>query len=87
MNVQVIEKAQKKAQFFFAGKGKRFIMKLFFEEFNLIFFTAESAWPVLKCNQSSDVLENFEVHFFYSMVEEITLLKGNLCIYKCFIDV
>ena len=62
-------------------------MKLFFEEFNLIFFTAESAWPVLKCNQGSDVLENFEVHFFHSMVEEITLLKGNLCIYKCFIHV
>ena len=63
MNVQVIEKAQKKAQFYFAGKGKHFIMKLFFEEFNLIFFTAESAWPVLKCNEGSDVLENFEVHF------------------------
>ena len=85
MNVQVIEKAQKKAQFF-AGKGKHFIMKLFFEEFNLVFFTAESAWPVLKCNEGSDVLENFEI-VFYSMVEEITLLKGNLCIFKCFIDV
>ena len=23
-----------------------------------------SAWPVLKCNQDGDVLENFEVHFF-----------------------
>ena len=40
-------------------------MKLFFEEFNLIFFTAESAWPVLKCNQGSDVLENFEVNFLH----------------------
>ena len=40
-------------------------MKLFFEEFNLIFFTAESAWPVLKCNQGSDVLENFAVNFLH----------------------
>ena len=63
MNVQVIEKAQKKAQFYFAVKGKHFIMKLFFEEFNLISFTAASAWPVLKCNEGSDVLENFEAHF------------------------
>ena len=62
--VQVVEKAQKKARFFvFVGKGKLLIMKLFFEEFNLIFFTAEKAWPVLKCNQGSNVLENFEVHF------------------------
>ena len=62
MNVQVIEKAQKKAQVFFEGKGKLFIIK-FFEEFNLIFFTAESTWPVLKCSKGSDVLENLEVHF------------------------
>ena len=47
------------------SKGKLFITKLFFEEFNLIFFTAESAWPVLKCNQGSDVLENFEVNFLH----------------------
>ena len=59
--VQVIDRAQKKAQSSFCGQGKFFIMKLFFEEFNLIFFTAESAWPALKCNQGSGVLENFEV--------------------------
>ena len=49
-------------------------MKLFFEEFN-IFFTAESAWPVLKCNQGSDIFENFEV-VVYSVVKEITFWKG-----------
>ena len=63
MNVQVIEKAQKKSSvFFLAGKGKLFVIKLFFEEFNLIVFTAENPWPVLKCRQGSDVLENFEVY-------------------------
>ena len=82
---RLLKKLKRKLSFF-AGKGKHFIMKLFFEEFNLVFFTAESAWPVLKCNEGSEVLENFEV-VFYSMVEEITLLKGNLCIFKCFIDV
>ena len=80
----LLKKLKQKLSFLFVGKGKLFIMKLFFEEFNLIFFTAESAWPVLKCNQG-----NFEVHFFifYSMVKEITLLKGNLCIYECLIDI
>ena len=57
--VQVIKKAKKNAQFFFVGKGKLFNMKLFLEEFNLIFFKTESAWPVLKCNQGSDVLVHF----------------------------
>ena len=40
-SVQVIEKAQKKAQFSFRGQRKAFHYRLFFEEFNLIFFTAE----------------------------------------------
>ena len=40
-SVQVIEKAQKKAQFSFCGQRKAFRYRLFFEEFNLIFFTAE----------------------------------------------
>ena len=45
------------------GKGKLNIMNLFFEEFNLIFYTEEAAWSVLKCNQGNDVLENIEAHF------------------------
>ena len=39
--VQVIEKLKRKLSFLFVAKGKPFIMKLFFEELNLIFFTAE----------------------------------------------
>ena len=35
------EKVQKNAQFPFCGQRKLFVMKLFFEEFNLVFFTAE----------------------------------------------
>ena len=59
---RLLKKLKRKLSFLFEGKGKLFTMKFFFEEFDLIFFTAESAWPVLKCNQGSDVLENFEVH-------------------------
>ena len=39
--VQVIEKVQKKAQFSFCGQRNAFIMKLFFKEFNLVFFKVE----------------------------------------------
>ena len=50
-------------------------MQFFFEE-DLIFFTAESAWPVLKCNQGSDVLENFEVHFLlYGQGNYVNVVK------------
>ena len=84
--VQVIERAQKKAQFSFCGQRKAFhheilrgIEPYFLHGGALVgLFSA-----VLK---GSHVLENFEVHI-YSMVKElITLLKGNLCISKCFID-
>ena len=59
---RLLKKLKRKLSFLSEAKGKLFTMKLFFEEFDLIFFTAESAWPVVKCNQGSDVLENFEVH-------------------------
>ena len=59
---------------------------MFFEEFNLVFLTTESAWPVLKGKQGSDILENFEVNFsLYG--HENYFVKRNLCIYKWFIDV
>lgn len=83
---RLLKKLKKKLSFFLAGKGKLFVIKLFFEEFNLIVLTAENPWPVLKCRQGSDVLENFEVYRLLCG-QGITLLKGNLRIYKCFIDV
>ena len=46
-----------------------------------LFSSRWSAWPVLKCNQGGDVFENFEVYFFYSMVNKITFLKGNLPVF------
>ena len=59
--VQVMEKVQKKAQFSFCVQRKVFIMKLFFEEFNIVFFKVDH----LTCfeMQPRHVMENFEVHF------------------------
>ena len=42
-------------------------------------------WTATK---SATFLKNFQVtYILHIMLEESTLLKGNLCIYKCFIDV
>ena len=70
---RLLKKLKGKLSFLFVAKTKLFIMKLFFEEFS--FFTAESAWSILKCNKGSDILGNFEV-IFYSIVKEITFWKG-----------
>ena len=34
---------------------------------SILFSSRRSAWPVLKCNQDGDVLENFAVHFFFTL--------------------
>ena len=76
--VQVIEKVQTKAQVSFCGQMKAFHHELFFEEFNVIFFTAEHMACFCKCNQGSNVLEHFKVHFLlYGQLGN----KGNLCNY------
>ena len=42
---RLLRKFKRKSSFRFVGKWKLFIVKLFFEEFNLLFFTAEHlAW-------------------------------------------
>ena len=51
-------KFKRMLSFLFVEKGKLFIKKSSFEEFNLVFFTTE-LWSVLKCNS----LLNFQVHF------------------------
>ena len=82
---RLLIKCKRKLSFLVVGKGKFFIMKLFFEEFNL-FSSRWSACPV--CFEMQPRQRRFgEFWGFYSMVKEITFLKGNLCIYKCFIDI
>ena len=58
-NVQVIEKAQKKFSFLFVGKGKLFIKDCSLK--NSLHCRALGLFQ--KCNQGSDVLDNFKVHF------------------------
>ena len=80
---RLLKNLKRKLSSLFVGKGKRIIMKLLIEEFNFIFFTAESAWPVLNISKAATFWRILR-HTFHSLVREITLLKGNLCIYKCF---
>ena len=55
------EKVQKNAQLSFCGGREAFIKKSSFEEFNLVFFTAEPMfWNATK---SAKFLLNFQVHF------------------------
>ena len=42
----------------------------------------------LTATKSATFLKDFQVtYILHIMLEESTLLKGNLCIYKCFVDV
>ena len=78
------KKFKRMLSFLSVDKPELFAMKLSFKEFTLVFFTADrSAWLVL--NQLRFV-KKLEVHSVYSMVKESTFLKGNLCIYKGFMD-
>ena len=52
--------------FLFVEEGKLFIEKSSFEEFNLVFFTTD-LWSVLKCNQGSEVLLNFQVRIHFAL--------------------
>ena len=41
----------------------------------------------MKCNQGSEVFAEFSGTFCAPVAKTITFLKGNLCIFKCFLDV
>ena len=72
--------------FLFVEEGELFIKKLSFEEFKLVFFSTER----MVCFEMQPRQWSFCWIFRYilhSMVKTITFLKGNLCIFKCFIEV
>ena len=58
---RLLKKLKRKLSFLFVGKGKCFIIYCSSRN-STLFSSLRSAWPVLKCNQGSDVLENLEVH-------------------------
>ena len=64
--VQVIEKLQKKAQFYFCGQRKAFHYEIVLRGIQPYFLHRGAlGLSVMKCNQGSDVFENFEVHFLF----------------------
>ena len=58
-------KFKRKLSFLFVGKGNLLLSALWncSSRNSTLFASRWSVWPVLNCNQGSDVLENFEVHF------------------------
>ena len=77
------EKAEKNAQFSFCGK--LFVMKLSFEEVNIVFFMAERL-VCFEPTKASRFMKKLQVHSeLYAQGKYFS--KGNFCIYKGFIDV
>ena len=80
-------KFKRMLSFFFVNKRTLFAMTLSFEEFNLVFYTADrSAWLVLN-QQGSEVSEDTWGTIRTLWSKKSTFLKGNFCIYKGFMDV
>ena len=74
--------------FLFVEEGKLFIKMLAFEEFNVVFFTAERMMVCsLKCQQPRQrrICWIFR-YILHSLAKKITFLKGNVCTYICFKD-
>ena len=66
--VQVVENVQKKAQFSFCGQRKAFLYEIVSRGIQPYFLHGGAlGLSVLKCNQGSDVLENFEVHLLINV--------------------
>ena len=78
---RLLRKSKRKLSFLLVGKGKLFITKLFFEEFNLIFFTVERLACFEMQPRRRRFWEFWGIYFFYSMVKKITFLKGNLPVF------
>ena len=72
--------------FLFEKEGQLFIKKSSFKEFNLVSFTVER----MVCFEMQPRQQSFCWIFMYilhPMAKTITFLKGNLCIFKYFIDI
>ena len=80
-------KFKRMLSFLFVEEGRLVIEKLSFEEFSLVFFTTERmvCFEMQPCKQWSFCW--IFRYILHSMAKTITFLKGNLCIFKCFIDV
>ena len=81
-------KLKRMLRFVFVDKRELFALKLSFEEFNFVLFTADP--ERLACFEKTEAarfLKKLEVHSVNAMVKESTFSKGNFCIYEGFLDV
>ena len=58
--------SSKESSVFFLWAEESFLLWNCSSRNSISFSSRRSAWPVLKCNQGGNVLENFEVHFFFT---------------------
>ena len=80
----------KSSFFFFLGTKKSFKLQNLPSRTSTLFLSRRIGALVLfwTATKSATFLKNFQVtYILHIMLKESTLLKGNLCIYKCFIDV
>ena len=74
---------------FLFGDKKTFKLRNLPSKTSTLFLSRRSAclffWTT--ATKSATILKNFEVNILHIVLKESTLLRGNLCIYKCFMDV
>ena len=68
-------KSKRMLSFLFVQKGKLFIKKSFFEEFDLVSLTTER-WSALKCNQGSQVFAEYSGTFCTLWPRQLRFWKG-----------
>ena len=81
-----MRKFKRMLSFVLVEEGKLFIKKSSFEEMNLVSFMAEHmvcSWNAIKAAKFYWIFR----YILHSMAKTISFLKGNLCIFKCFIDI
>ena len=78
------EKVQKNAQLSFGGGRKAFRQEIVLRRIHSCFLHDGAHRSVLKCNQGSEVLAEFSSTLW---PRQLRFFKGNLRIFKCFIDV
>ena len=81
------EKIQKNAQFSFLRRKGSFSSRNLPSKNSILFSSRRSAWSALKCNQDSEVFSEFSRTLCTLWPSKSMFLKGNLSIYKCFINV
>ena len=81
------EKVQKNAQLPFCGGREAFHQEIVLRGIQPCFLHC-GAHGLLNATKAAKFLLNFQLHLHsIAMAKTVTFLKGNLCIFKCFIDV